>query len=209
MTQGVGRAMVETEQMTGRSDSFSNEQIQLDDLPDYRSVELTPVASGYLTWALITQVSFWLVLAAGLGLIPFLPFSNIDWPWWNTLPAVSLLLGAVTAAYIVMDVRIRAWALREHDLIYRYGLFWRKTVILPFSRIQHVETAQGPLERHFDLMRLKCFTAGGLSADLVVRGLDSAAARRVRGFLLEQIADSSEASDASGAVEGDEPIERP
>jgi membrane protein YdbS with pleckstrin-like domain len=137
--------------------------------------------------------------------LPLLPFASIDLAWWYALPIGSLLLGLITALYVVMDARVRGWALREHDLIYRYGIFWRKTVILPFARIQHVEAIQGPLERYFDLMRLKCFTAGGLSADLVVKGLDSASARRVRGFLLEQIAASGPA-DGEDGLEDDERI---
>src|SRR5699024_8172681 len=98
----------------------------------------------------------------------------------------------LAAVHALLDVRYRAWALREHDLIYRYGVIWRKTVIMPFARIQHVEAVHGPLERHLGLMRVKCFTAGGMSADLTVRGLDQSAARRVRQYLLEQIAATAE-----------------
>ncbi|MFW5927042.1 MAG: PH domain-containing protein, partial [Wenzhouxiangella sp.] len=70
---------------------------------------------------------------------------------------------------------------------------WRKTVIVPFARIQHVEAVHGPLERYLGLMRLKCFTAGGMSADLTVKGLDRNDARRVRQYLLEQIGKTSDA----------------
>jgi membrane protein YdbS with pleckstrin-like domain len=186
--------------VTTRGEDFSNAQVEVSQLPDYRSVPLSPVAAGYRPWALISQVSFWVILAIGLWILPRLPFATIDLVGWYALPIASLLLGLITAVYVAVDARVRGWALREHDLIYRYGIFWRKTVILPFARIQHVEAIQGPLERYFDLMRLKCFTAGGLSADLVVKGLDSASARRVRGFLLEQIA-------ASGPTDGEEALE--
>jgi membrane protein YdbS with pleckstrin-like domain len=173
---------------------FTNAQVELKDLPDYRLVDLQPVSSCYFKWALFTQTSFWVAVAGLLWVLPHIPFVNINWDWWIALPLASLGLALVTTFYFALDARIRAWALREHDLVYRYGLFWRKTVILPFARIQHVEALQGPVERYLDLMRLKCFTAGGLSADLLVRGLDSNSARRVRGFLLEQIADGAESS---------------
>lgn len=190
--------------MTVREEGFSNRQVDLASLPDYRKVTLSPVAPGYRAWAQTTQTGFWMLLAVLLLFVPFVPFVSIDWVWWIALPVGSLLIGLITAVYFVVDARIRAWAVREHDLVYRYGLFWRKTVILPFSRIQHVEALQGPVERYFDLMRLKCFTAGGLSADLLVRGLDSASARRVRGFLLEQISASAESGSDAEVDAGDE-----
>ena len=184
---------MELETTTTATPAFTNREVDAEDLPDYRIVNLKPVAKGYLAWALVTQTSFWLILAAGLWVLPFLPFVTIDWAWWNAMPAASLLVAGLTTLYFFLDARVRSWALREHDLVYRYGLFWRKTVILPFARIQHVEALQGPVERRMDLMRLKCFTAGGYSGDLLVRGLDSASATRIRGFLLEQIAEAPEA----------------
>ncbi len=173
---------------------FSNRQVQLTDLPDYRLVDMQPISARYFTWALLTQTSFWIVVAGALWLLPRLPFVTINWFGWIAIPLSSLALALLTTVYFALDARVRAWALREHDLVYRYGLFWRKTVVLPFVRIQHVEALQGPVEKRLDLMRLKCYTAGGLSGDLLVRGLDSASARKVRGFLLEQIAQGSPAT---------------
>lgn len=194
--------MTDTEILTDPAEEFTNRQVDLADLPDYQLVDLQPVSERYFKWALLTQTSFWVVVAGALWLLPHLPFATIDWKWWIALPLGSMALALVTTVYFALDARVRAWALREHDLVYRYGLFWRKTVILPFARIQHVEALQGPVERYLDLMRLKCFTAGGLSADLMVRGLDSGSARKVRGFLLEQIAEAAEVPDGS---ETDEP----
>ena len=80
---------------------------------------------------------------------------------------------------------------------------WRRTIILPFARIQHVETASGPVERLFGLMRVKCFTAGGSSADLAMLGLDAEQARRVRQYLLEQIREDRTPSPVEeGALRG-------
>lgn len=178
---------------------FSNEQVEASTLPDFQRVELTPVADAYLPWALVTQTVFWLVLALAALLVPMLPFVPLDGLWWIPLPPLAV---AVTGAvYARLDARTRAWALREHDLIYRYGVLWRKTVIVPFARIQHVEAVHGPLERYLGLMRVKCFTAGGMTADLTVKGLDRSDARRVRQYLLEQIAEAAD-SEEDGDVEG-------
>lgn len=181
---------------------FTNEAIPASSLPDFQRVELTPVADAYLPWALITQSAFWLVVALAALLAPLLPFFPLDNAWWLPLP--PLAVAVVAAVYARLDAGTRAWALREHDLICRYGVFWRKTVIVPFARIQHVEAVHGPLERYLGLMRLKCFTAGGMSADLTVKGLDRASARRVRQYLLEQIAATADDEDSPLSVAGGE-----
>lgn len=175
---------------------FSNEQVEASTLPDFQRIELTPVVDAYLPWALITQTLFWLLLAVVALVAPMLPFVPLDGFWWLPLPPLGVAV--IAAVHARLDARYRAWALREHDLIYRYGVIWRKTVIVPFARIQHVEAVHGPLERYLGLMRVKCFTAGGMTADLTVKGLDHSSARRVRQYLLEQIGAAADGDEGSG-----------
>lgn len=167
--------------------AFSNEGIDPAALPDFRRAALERVSSRFTPYAVITSAIFWLILIAAALVVPRLPMVDFELPFWLALvPGLALVWFALVAA---LDARRRRWGLREHDLIYRSGLIWQRTAILPFARIQHVETASGPLERWFGLMRVKCFTAGGLAADLTVEGLQRDDARRVRQYLLEQIRD--------------------
>ncbi len=183
--------------MTSETDAFHNLQVEADSLPDYRHVELNPVARSFLPYSLITTAGFWLFLALVLLAVQWVPYVNIGMGLW---PPAAVLLATVWFCLITwLGVRRRAWALREHDLIYQSGVIWRKTVIVPFVRIQHVESSSGPLERLFGLMRVKCFTAGGMMADLTVEGLDTDAANRVRQYLLEQIRDDRVADGESGS----------
>ncbi len=174
---------------------FSNEVIDPAGLPDFRRAALERVSPRFGPYAMISSAIFWLVLLAAALAVPRLPMVEFELPaWLPLLPGLALLWFAAVAG---LDARRRRWALREHDLIYRSGLIWQRTAILPFARIQHVETASGPLERLFGLMRVKCFTAGGLAADLTVEGLERDDARRVRQYLLEQIRDDeTETADA-------------
>lgn len=171
--------------MSASPSSFTNRPI--DHLPDYRDVELRPVVPAYLPYSLTTTGGFWLFVVALSLVLPRLPFVPFDPGLW--LSGGLAVLGLWLTLMSWLDCRRRGWALREHDLIYRSGVIWRKTVILPFARIQHVETANGPIERLFGLMRLKCFTAGGAMTDLSVEGLDLESAGQVRQYLLEQIRD--------------------
>ncbi|AKS42284.1 PH domain-containing protein [Wenzhouxiangella marina] len=182
--------------MTESIEHFSNEPVAPESLPDYRDADLNPVVPAYLRHKVATTLAFWgvfLLVALVSPLLPFVDISVSKYPLAGG--AIILLLSLLHAR---LDARHRGWALREHDLVYQSGVIWRRQVILPFARIQHVETLSGPVERWFDLMRVKCFTAGGQSADLVVEGLTSATAGQVRQYLLEQIRDDEPADSSAG-----------
>lgn len=177
--------------------AFSNETIDSALLPDFQRAELQAVSPRFVPYAVLTNALFYLVPTVAVLLVPQLPMVDFELPGWLVLLPLAAMLWFCSVA--ALDARRRRWALREHDLIYRSGLIWQRTAILPFARIQHVETASGPLERMFGLMRVKCFTAGGMAADLTVEGLERDAARRVRQYLLEQI--SEEDRDARASAE--------
>jgi len=173
--------------MNEHANSFSNRPVEVEALPDFRDAELNPVVASYLRHKVATTVGFWgLFILVSLA-APFLPF--VDFNLSKYPAAIASVIMLLSLLHARLDARHRGWALREHDLIYQSGVIFRKQVILPFARIQHVETLSGPIERYFDLMRVKCFTAGGQSADLVVEGLTTATAGQVRRYLLEQIRD--------------------
>ncbi|MGY6553271.1 MAG: PH domain-containing protein [Wenzhouxiangella sp.] len=179
--------------------AFSNEVIDASSLPDFQRAPLQRVSARFAPYAVLTSAIFWLVLVLAVVLVPRLPMVEFALPEWAALgPGLALLWFCSVAA---LDARRRRWALREHDLIYHSGLIWQRTAILPFARIQHVETASGPIERMFGLMRVKCFTAGGMSADLTVEGLERDAARRVRQYLLDQISEEVPAADEAPEAE--------
>jgi uncharacterized protein len=188
--------------------SFSNEHLPPDALPDWRQVELEPVSPRYAPYRMLSTLLRWTFIVLLLWFVPRLA----DPPGGPTAaPAiVAAAVGAVLTLLAGVEARRRGWALRQHDVIYRSGLLVRRTTVLPFRRVQHVETVSGPLERAFGLLRLTCYTAGGFSADLVIAGLETRTAERVRQFLLGRIADLDEpqareenASEAPPAAAGE------
>ena len=40
------------------------------------------------------------------------------------------------------------------------GQFWRREILVPRSRVQHLDIERGPIERHFGLATLIVHTAG-------------------------------------------------
>ncbi|MEL7535011.1 MAG: PH domain-containing protein, partial [Bacteroidota bacterium] len=99
---------------------------------------------------------------------------------------VILLTGFIFLAF-AKGYHRKAYSLRAHDLSYRSGWLWHKITTVPFSRVQHVEVDQGPIERAVGLSTLKVFTAGGSSSDLSVPGLSPERAKEMKTFILQKI----------------------
>lgn len=79
----------------------------------------------------------------------------------------------------------RGYVLRQRDITYKKGFLIHSQTTIPFNRVQHCETTQGPLSRAFGLMSLKVFTAGGASSDLRISGLRPEEANRLKDFITE------------------------
>ncbi|MCC5873488.1 MAG: PH domain-containing protein [Gammaproteobacteria bacterium] len=165
--------------------SLRNALIDPGELAPAEPLRLTPVATAYARYRLLALSLRWLVAAT----LAWTAVSEVarDEPMLALWPVALTALALLHLACAWREARSRAWGVRDHDLLYASGLIQRRLTVLPCNRIQHVETASGPLERHFDLLRVTCFTAGGLSADLVIRGLATADAERVRQYLLGRI----------------------
>jgi membrane protein YdbS with pleckstrin-like domain len=99
------------------------------------------------------------------------------------VPGLAALVGL--ALLLVLPARRhRAWAWREDEdeLHVAHGLLVRTHTIVPFGRVQHIDIAQGPIERPFGLATLILHTAGTRGAAVPLPGLprDQAEAMRDR-----------------------------
>jgi hypothetical protein len=167
------------------AETFDNDPVDAASIPDYRDADFEPVASTFRRYVVLSTIATWaplLLLPAGILLFQDAPRLVV-----SGIAAGVFGLALVVGVYRWIDAGYRGWALREHDIIARHGILWRSVITLPVARIQHVETASGPLERSQQLSRLKLFTAGGMTADLTVIGLADRAADRLREYLVEQI----------------------
>ena len=124
-----------------------------------------------LWWALAGVTVVIVAILAGL----FAEDAGLSTPVSAAIPGVALL-GAVVIPYL----RYRRWRyeIRTHDLLLARGALYQVTTLIPFDRIQFVETRQGPLDRLFRLTRLVVYTAAGRAGQ--VPGLDVAEADGVR-----------------------------
>lgn len=116
-------------------------------------------------------------IAALVSLAPLRGFPIPPGP----LPAAVAGLGLL-AVLILPGRRYRAWGYREEadELHIRHGLLVRVQTALPFSRVQHIDLAQGPIERRYGVAQLVLHTAGTRGAAIPLPGLGRAEAEAMR-----------------------------
>ena len=167
--------------------AFVNLQVSMTDLPNADELVLEPMAEAYEREVKVQQLIIWLPLL----IVSFVPYLLAQIVFLLLIPAVMLLVATVVSRLVIKKSQVKGVALRDHDMAYRSGLFWRKTVIVAFNRVQHVEVSSGPLQRKFGLASVKLFTAGGSSVDLRIDGLTADRAEHIRAFIAAKIDDSA------------------
>ncbi len=165
---------------------FENLQVNLSQLPRVAAVDWQPLERRYLQVELIRM---WIFRGLVLLVLGGVLFFNPDVPRWVAWSATGfwLLMAFLSHLLHVLGFRIKGYAVREHDIIYRTGLLFRRSTVIPFTRIQHSEIQQGFIERQFELSRLAVFTAGGSESDLVIPGLNPQTAEQIRRFLSKKV----------------------
>lgn len=146
--------------------------ILVDDGVDFRPLD-PAVRRLWWTISAITLIVI-LLVALGLGML------LLD-DGWELLPAVLVFVSGTPIAVMVPWLRYRRWrfALRDDDLWIRRGVVWRNTSVIPYARLQFVDTIHGPLDRAFGLAQLVVHTAApGTSGHLP--GLAAADAEALR-----------------------------
>jgi uncharacterized protein len=124
-------------------------------------------------------------LIAGLG--SGVAVTQLIDPWSIRLavlvPAIPLL--AMAGAWLGRARwRRTRWKLDVRGFHVRRGWLWRTEILIPRTRVQHLDIERGPLERHFGLATLIVHTAGSQTAALQQSGLADADAVALRDALI-------------------------
>jgi len=78
----------------------------------------------------------------------------------GSLLLISVAFAALGAMLGYLRWKAAAWKLDDNGLQVRRGRWWRKEILVPRSRVQHLDIERGPIERHFGLATLVVHTAG-------------------------------------------------
>lgn len=108
-----------------------------------------------------------------------------DWIWpWALLILIFPLLVTILQVFIIPPLEWRRWRyeVTEREVDMQRGVFVMTRTLVPMSRVQHVDTQQGPLLRYYGLSAVTITTAGGgheipgLSEDVAAEVRDRIAA---------------------------------
>ena len=143
-------------------------------------VEFQPVSARQATARLIVSMPVNALLAIGLAVAAVLHS-----PWWWLGVAAVLALSAWELWLVPRQVRAMGYALGEDHLLWRKGIMFREMNVIPYGRMQFVDTSQGPLARHFGMAEVKLHTAAA-TTDATINGLPTAEAEHLRRILSER-----------------------
>lgn len=164
---------------------FRNAPVVLGDLPAVDQGPFERVDSKYL----LQQRAMWLVFGTVAAIIASFAATVVpEVPRWFGAIAGGAALLVVIGAWVLegQAFAYRGVLLRDHDVSFRRGLIGRRTVTVPFSRVQHVAVERGPLDRIFGLATVAVFTAGAGGADARIDGLAPYQADRLRATLVQR-----------------------
>ena len=170
---------------------FQNPEIRLEDLPNLDHVDWQPLHDRYISEQLVARSGAIAILVVLMCVIEFAPvYIPLTWFRWGML----LLFGAALLTWPLIAVPRQGYVVRDKDIVFRSGVFWRNVTAIPYNRIQHVETSSTPLNRRFGTATLKLFTAGGAGGDMKIDGLPADTAEQLRVMILEKAGASIEQS---------------
>ena len=166
-------------------EQFTNNVIDLNQLPRFETVEFQKLHPFYWKVVSINISILALSLAAAIGII-YLFVEELR----NKVPYFGVALVALIFLIFLFSriaFRKKGFAFREHDVLFRNGIIATNTIIIPYNRVQHVALHEGWLSRYFGLATLEIFTAGGSSSDIKIPGIQKTQAENIKQLLMGKI----------------------
>lgn len=94
--------------------------------------------------------------------VPVLIFAPTEVVVGITVPLIIVL--AFVASWIPKYYNSISYLLTEDEIIWRRGVWFKNTGIVPYNRITNIDISQGPLSRKYGIASLSIQTAGYSSA---------------------------------------------
>jgi len=166
-------------------ENFTNDAIDTKVLPRYEQVTLTSLQASYWKVVLLGVAAVFVLLVAVLITIFYL----VD----EVVNQKALLFGGLAVLFVLVlflsrvSFRKKAYAFRQHDVIYRKGIIATNTMVIPYNRVQHVALHEGLVSRWFGLAKVEIFTAGGVSSDIEIPGIRKEEAEDIKQLLMGKI----------------------
>lgn len=177
----------EKEDAEKQMDSFHNDPVLSAHFPDFEKLDLQPVSRKYLKAVMFNSAIISMIIFTALVTAQMYLSQELKAAQYLTL-GFSLIF--ITFFFIIQYLAFfqRKYAVREHDIVYHFGLIKRNIVIIPFKRIQHSSLEEGWISRMLGLKSVSFYTAGARGSDLQIDGLPKAEAERINQLVMNAIA---------------------
>ena len=110
--------------------------------------------------------------------LPVLFFTPFEVKVGITIPILAILI--FVAYWITKYYGTMAYKLTKDEIVWRRGVWFKKTGIVPYNRITNIDIEQGPISRMLGIASLKIQTAGysapsgrfGSPAEMKIEGVE-------------------------------------
>ena len=136
-------------------------------------------APAYWRASALVGSAFWLLVVATLAVTGLVAPTGW-WTWLLILAALAIALAALLGIMFIPSLRFRIhrWEVTDIAVHVRHGWLTVVDEIVPLSRVQTVDSTQGPLMRRFGLRTVKVSTASA-AGSVLISCLDDPVARAV------------------------------
>ena len=166
---------------------FTNNPIDINQLPKFEEVQLKGLNPKYITVLLFNFSLLLILVIGGFSTLFYFKEEAFSNTIWMAIVVGIVLFLAGLVVFTKFSFQKKGYAFREHDAIYKSGLISETTTIIPFNRVQHVALHQGFISRKLGLASIELFTAGGSSSDLEIPGLLLADAQLIKNLVSQKI----------------------
>ncbi|WP_261134162.1 PH domain-containing protein [Bacillus sp. Marseille-Q3570] len=143
------------------------------------SIQIAPKA--LTVWRIYGAFNSLFFILLSIGSIVLVLLTPV--PVWVSIITI-LITALLTYLFIQVlpTIRHRVWRyeVREYEIELKFGLLIIRRVLIPMVRVQHVDTKQGPILRHYDLSTVTISTAATTHE---IPALDRETADQVRDYI--------------------------
>jgi len=175
-------------------------------------IELRPEKEQKTMWFIGWTVPFFIVLVLLVVFLAVIPPGEAEWlvlllclVGW--LVVMGLILVWIPAYYKSLEYLIDSDSIKM-----KKGVFWKKNVTIPFTKITNLDVTEGPVQRMFGIGTIKVQTAGaggqqGAQPELKLlgvrdlEGVKDSIMERVRGYTISGSSEVKEKAAEGGDSE--------
>ncbi|WP_432667159.1 PH domain-containing protein [Wukongibacter baidiensis] len=113
---------------------------------------------------LIICIILMLIYGAGMHIIllPRITDQRLIYLIYSVTGGLLLFLVAYIFAFPIIEYKEWRYSITDERIDLIYGIFIRKHMVIPISRIQYMDVEQGPINRCYGLVTVIINTAGGV-----------------------------------------------